>query len=157
MFSQASVSIHTVCAVGGGHIWYQVPLERVCPGVGTHPLLLTPSIGHYTYGWQAGVTHPTGMLSCFPNRWVQLVSSWKQEMWKSLSGYLVLLLLQCNEYLMKIDSCLISTLWCSVNNFFARMRNWIFINISRFQIGNVLSLHQKKRSLLVQEVLGSLN
>ena len=35
-------------------------------GVGTHPLLLTPSGGHQNmYGWQAGGTHPTGMLSCF--------------------------------------------------------------------------------------------
>ena len=35
-------------------------------GVGTHPLLLTPTGGHQNmYGWQAGGTHPTGVLSCF--------------------------------------------------------------------------------------------
>ena len=29
------------------------------------PLVLTPSGSHQnTYGWQAGGTHPTGMLSC---------------------------------------------------------------------------------------------
>ena len=34
-------------------------------GVGTQPLLLTPSGSHQNmYGWRAGGTHPTGMLSC---------------------------------------------------------------------------------------------
>ena len=32
---------------------------------GYSPLLLTPSGGHQNmYGWQAGGTHPTEMLSC---------------------------------------------------------------------------------------------
>ena len=38
--------------------------------VGTHPLLLTPSGIHHTYGWQAGRTYPTGMLSCLDWRLV---------------------------------------------------------------------------------------
>ena len=38
----------------------------VCPGVGmSHPLVLTLSGGHHTYGWQVGGTHPTGRLSYF--------------------------------------------------------------------------------------------
>ena len=39
---------------GGGNTWDTHP-----------PPALTPSGGHQnTYGWQAGGTHPTGMLSC---------------------------------------------------------------------------------------------
>ena len=36
------------------------------PGIPTlHPLALTPSAGHQnTCGWQAGGTHPTGIISC---------------------------------------------------------------------------------------------
>ena len=30
--------------------------------VGTHHLLLTPSGGHYMYGWKAGDTHAAGIL-----------------------------------------------------------------------------------------------
>ena len=33
-----------------------------------HPMVLTSSGGHRkVYGWQAGGTHPTGMLSCMGN------------------------------------------------------------------------------------------
>ena len=33
-----------------------------------HPMVLTSSGGHRKmYGWQAGGTHPTGMLSCMGN------------------------------------------------------------------------------------------
>ena len=39
---------------GGEYIW----------GMGTHPLLLTPSGGHHMYFQQAGSAHSTGMHSC---------------------------------------------------------------------------------------------
>ena len=48
----------------GGHHWRPVKtcsLEDLPPP----PFILTSSGGYQnTYGWQAGGTHPTGMLSC---------------------------------------------------------------------------------------------
>ena len=61
--------------------WVLTPRQRTCQdeysggihpppqtwdlSLDTHPPLLTPSGGHQNmYGWHAGGTHPTGMLSC---------------------------------------------------------------------------------------------
>ena len=33
-------------------------------GLGTQPLLLTPSGSHHTYSQKVGGMHPTGMVSC---------------------------------------------------------------------------------------------
>ena len=50
-------------AEGRGGSMYTTPLDLGYPPY--TPLALTPSAGHQnTYGWQAGGTHPTGMLSC---------------------------------------------------------------------------------------------
>ena len=52
---------------GGYHFWDLFKLDHLW----THPspLVLTSGGHRSTYGWQAGSTYPTGMLSCYRPQW----------------------------------------------------------------------------------------
>ena len=64
MFSDVSLST----------VWRGSPLQT-CDMYRPLLLVLTPGGHQSIYGWQAGSTHPTGMLSCLQYSWLLRVTA----------------------------------------------------------------------------------